>query len=390
MSLLLNEEQQHALNRIKGFINSDKAFFVLVGYAGTGKTTLVSKLVQEIKVHLTATTNKAAHVLSQATNEPASTIHRFLGLKPRYGKLEQTTPCTTRNALVLVDESSMIDEDLLEFIKKNHQTHNNRYILVGDPTQLPPVTMDYSPVFYLGKDVPASKLTTIMRQEDSPLQELVISLRKWIEGSDQPDLVPNGADILCLNEADFETAYLQSMLDPNWHGQKSKYISWTNKKAIQVNHRILTSVRGTPLFHEGDLVNCNRYIKNNDVSISTDSLVYINSVDHGHEEKGKEGCYVEIEGEMFFSPYEPNAVAQMTQLMQDVNDYDGLRHVTSKWIDLRHAYGITVHKAQGHTFEDVFIDLGDIRRAKYPYPNLYKRLLYVATSRASRRVIFKT
>ena len=91
-----------------------------------------------------------------------------------------------------------------------------------------------------------------------------------------------------------------------------------------------------------------------------------------------------IEGYWFFMPYNvadydkalDSASPQLAQLIQE------------EWIDVRHAYACTIHKSQGSTFKKVYIDLHDMSFIYNRDRELFKRLLYVAVSRAKEQVVF--
>lgn len=187
--IVLTPSQRQALDRLKAFVNgSDARAFILTGYAGTGKTTLMKALIEwmgkeEKDFELLASTGRAAKILSNKTNCPASTVHSCIykfkdfnqdlehvvnqidssGSVDKTGQLLlQFTASNADNAdyerkIYIVDESSMVSDtadpnptqavfgsgkllsDLIAYDSKG------RFVFVGDACQLPPITQSFSP-----------------------------------------------------------------------------------------------------------------------------------------------------------------------------------------------------------------------------------------------------
>jgi hypothetical protein len=153
--------------KIAEFISSPNKneIFVLKGYAGTGKTTVISTIVNNLvevkkKYVLLAPTGRAAKVIANYSNKPAHTIHKKIYF-PKKGKgggvsfTMQTNKHT--NTIFIVDESSMISDadsdskmyangslldDLISYV---YSGQNCKMLLLGDTAQLPPVHLDISP-----------------------------------------------------------------------------------------------------------------------------------------------------------------------------------------------------------------------------------------------------
>ena len=203
--------QSVALQKLSSFILSDKkdAIFLLKGFAGTGKTTLVGTLVNNLwkttmKSILMAPTGRAAKVMSNYSNTQAFTIHRkiYFPKKQSGGGLQFVlAPNKHRNTIFIVDEASMIPDtpsdsklfengslldDLLMFI---YSGHNCKLILIGDTAQLPPVHLNLSPALdadklelNYNKDVTRLELNEVVRQaEDSGILVNATLLREQIQ-----------------------------------------------------------------------------------------------------------------------------------------------------------------------------------------------------------------
>lgn len=176
-------DQEHCIEQLEHFMRSDAPYptFLLKGYAGTGKTSLLGAFIQslaaqKIKNMLLAPTGKAAKVLSSKSNKRAFTIHKII--YRRKNKTDdfnniQLAPNLQKNTLFIVDEASMIGdytitegninqrnllEDLIEYV---YSGKNCRLILLGDIGQLPPVGSDFSPALdkiYLENHYPKLKI----------------------------------------------------------------------------------------------------------------------------------------------------------------------------------------------------------------------------------------
>ena len=167
----------------------DKKIFLLCGYAGTGKTTLISALVRTMeqlgrKSVLLAPTGRAAKVFSSYSGKSAYTIHKKIYRQKSILDAAQFTLMENRavNTLFIVDEASMISnaggsnfgsgallDDLIEFV---YSGNGCSLLLLGDTAQLPPVGEELSPALsceYLSSmflNVTAMELTQVMRQLD--------------------------------------------------------------------------------------------------------------------------------------------------------------------------------------------------------------------------------
>ena len=188
----LTPDQARAVAELTAAIHRGDRVCRLLGYAGTGKSFSVVRLLknfaEERPVLLTAPTNKAAAVLRAMADElggksKATTIHKVLGLRPevdtdrgRCVLRSVKAPDIPDGALIVIDECSMVDSALLRFILKGAQDAAAQILFVGDPAQLPPVFEAESPSF-CGDGVTA-RLTQIVRQQaDHPILGMTQKIR---------------------------------------------------------------------------------------------------------------------------------------------------------------------------------------------------------------------
>ncbi|OAB78972.1 ATP-dependent DNA helicase [Cochleicola gelatinilyticus] len=187
-------KQDITLQLLAAFVLNDVAneTFLLKGYAGTGKTTIVGTLVKNLwKVKqspvLLAPTGRAAKVISNYSNKEAFTIHKkiYFPKGEKGGGVSFTLQKNKhRNTIFIVDEASMIPDinqdaklfengslldDLMEYV---YSGHNCKLLLIGDTAQLPPIKLDISPALdartlenHYNKEVVSIELDEVVRQE---------------------------------------------------------------------------------------------------------------------------------------------------------------------------------------------------------------------------------
>ncbi len=239
-SIQLTPSQQRALQQMKAFVHSSDRCFILTGYAGTGKTTLMHTLIQylkeqDISYNLLSSTGRAAKILSNYTGEEANTIHHLIYSYHGFNKdLSDTKENVTVDEvgqlylnfglsscdeedmdanIYVIDEASMVSDtckkmitqaqfgsgrllkDLFDYDKRP----DAKYIFVGDPCQLPPISESISPALstayllntfhYTAKKV---MLTEIMRQSgESSIIRAADAIRKlWSNAPDTDDQYP--------------------------------------------------------------------------------------------------------------------------------------------------------------------------------------------------------
>lgn len=180
-NVILGEEQELALNSIKTFIEGKDPAFLLQGPAGTGKTLLISCVINwceqtGIQYQLCAPTHKAALVMSRYTDRDAITLHKLLSLSPRldifaldfnnlmFQSKGQSAEMPYKG-LVICDEASMINDDLYQVLLEKCALYKNKLLFVCDLAQLQPVKQDY--LSKIAHTQPCCSLTKIWRQQET-------------------------------------------------------------------------------------------------------------------------------------------------------------------------------------------------------------------------------
>ncbi len=427
--------------------NQQNEIFVLKGYAGTGKTTVISTIVnnlQEIskKYVLLAPTGRAAKVIANYSNKTASTIHKkiYFPKKTTGGGVAFTMQQNKhKNTFFIVDESSMISDsdsdskmyqngslldDLISYV---YSGTNCKMILLGDTAQLPPVNLDVSPALdtdslslHFDKVVKSIELDEVMRQEEgSGILQNATVLRDLLNDAFitdfKFDLKPY-KDIIRLSDGyDIQDAINSSY--SNYSIEDTAFIVRSNKRANQYNQQIRTRI----LDKESDLstgdflmVVKNNYfwLKDSDEAgfIANGDIVEVLEIFSIQELYGFKFAKVKvrmidypnqvpletvvlldttISESASLSYEESNKLYQevMKDYEDEPNKYKRFQKVKENVyfnsLQVKFSYAITCHKSQGGQWNTVFIEK--------PYlPNGidrdYVRWLYTAITRAKDRL----
>lgn len=422
-ALTLTQEQEAARKGFTQFIlNKNQHSYVLSGFAGTGKTTLVKYLLEQLPdiertarllqptftmydVCVTATTNKACSVLQESlggdrAEYTVTTIHSLLQLVVSYFVKERKHELAPRkgtenfllqNKIVLIEEASFIGLTLLSWIRK--RTQNCKIFYIGDPGQLLEVGSTYSPVF--AAQLPTDQLTEIVRQaKGNPIIELATNFRNVLETGKFFSFKPDGKYIRHLPREEFDKEVVAEFTANSWNDAKSRILTWTNKGAISYNDGLSKIKKGTSAIRAGDYCVVNNFTNICGNSFAAESIIRINNTSP-MEYMGVKGTEVILndEGLWGFCPDEYLTIPKIARNMEREfpgADQDEISHYIAqfigRWIDLRAAYSCTVNKSQGSTYDRVYIDLDDIKKCNNGLH--LARLLYVGTSRARYQVTF--
>lgn len=267
--------------KIAEFVTSphQNEIFILKGFAGTGKTTVIATLVENLKAInkkyvLLAPTGRAAKVIANYSGKSAFTIHKkiYFPKKNQNGGISFTRQINKhKNTIFIVDESSMISDtnteiktmessslldDLMHYV---YSGEDCKILFLGDTAQLPPIQMEISPALdvqtllaYYNREVIHLELDEVMRQEEnSGILLNATLLRETLKEQfiDSFQFEVNGfKDIIRLSDGydihdAIHTAYSNDGLE------ETAFIVRTNKRANQYNQQI----RNRILFRESDL-----------------------------------------------------------------------------------------------------------------------------------------
>ena len=441
-------KQNELLNELTNFIfdENNKALFVLKGYAGTGKTTTISTVVNNLwragkKAVLLAPTGRAAKVISGYSGKQAFTIHKkiyFPKKQSNGGVSFVMQPNKHVDTVFIVDEASMISDekqnaklfengslldDLMSYV---YAGKNCKIVFIGDTAQLPPVKLMISPAleaerlsFEFNKEVTEVELDEVVRQqEDSGILYNATDLRLLI----QNDAVDFKFDINFPDVIRLQDGYdIQDAINEAYDGdigvEDTAIIVRSNKRANQYNQQIRTKIRGQESeISTGDYV---MVVKNNyywlkDSSsagfIANGDICEVLRIYHIKELYGFKFAEVEIRMIDYPDMKPFDTVLLLDTLMsespslsyEDSNRlYEAVKedfaHEKSKYkqfmgvknntyfnaLQVKFSYAMTCHKSQGGQWKTVFIE--------QPYlpdgPSVeYLRWLYTAITRAQEKL----
>ena len=427
---------------------NDDSIFLLKGYAGTGKTSLVGALVRTMKmlkqrVVLLAPTGRAAKVMGGYAETAAGTIHRQIYRQKTFGEERFTAaPNLKEHTLYIVDEASMIANDGLsgsvfgdgrlldDLVHYVYSCQGCRLILIGDTAQLPPVGETLSPALEAtelagyGLEVMEVELTQVVRQMDeSGILWNATRLRQCLkEGHELPKIRTSFPDVHIVPGNELIEALEQSYHRCGKDG--TIVITRSNKRANIYN----MGIRNRILDYEcelggGDMVMVakNKYLNGKDLIANGEmavvqrirnerelygfrfadaTLKLIDRSDHPSDDANEGGIITELDTVVLLDTLHSEAPAlskeqQQMLFLKVCEDYPELRNKRDLFkavkedkhygaLQIKYAYAITCHKAQGGQWEDVYIDQGYMTEDMLCED--YIRWLYTAITRATGHV----
>ena len=422
MKIKLNSEQETSLERISG----TEDFFVLKGYAGTGKTTVITHWMEAIrtmpenfpkkefwhrpKIVLTAPTNKATNVLRDKAKETkisadVCTIHSLLSLKLQWIKDEQVLIEDRRGEdkfgdydWVVIDECGMLDKKMIQYIQDAQERAGNRVVYMGDPCQLPPISEINSDSF----SVEATELTRIMRQADgNPIMALSMYLRELIlsEHPHYPNQIFDFVDdehILYHPVAKYEISILDAFADPK-RNTDIRHVAWTNRVVDSWNDKIRDRIYG---FDRGEWTKGERIVTTapvmdtleDNVLFTTDTLLTIMDEPKLIEVQEIPCWELMCRGRRIFVPLHTSKKLFADKKDELIREAKGDRKrwrffykYMEAFAHVKPAHSLTVHRSQGSTFDDVYVSFQNILQNPVRRESL--QCLYVAITRPRTRLI---
>lgn len=401
MPIELTKCQVNAKNEIVHWFNSSTAqVFMLTGYAGTGKTTLLKYLINDVfafkenQVAVITPTGKAATVLIRK-GIPATTLHRFMYV-PRvvqelvvdqYGrsvlaeklKFDKLPSVDKSIKLIILDEASMVSDSMF----KDLLSFNKKILMCGDDAQLPPVEGFNS---FIKR--PNCTLRTIVRQvADNPIVQLADACR---HGKDLP--LGNWKNVAAILRASDFTGKRRANLLTN----ASQILCGTNRMRAAINEEVRLHLERSGDIVDGEKLIC---VKNNwDEPVDADhQFAFVNGM-AGYARSIRHTKYDGI-GEMQFEPeflpsqYSPTFYYDNKYLVSGEATFknasqgicetkNGCKIETHHPIMFEYGYCVSVHKSQGSEFQNVVVF-----DESYCFKDDKYRWLYTAITRAKNKLI---
>jgi len=443
----LTDRQKQAIDFLLDFENSKNMSMLLTGHAGTGKTTTVAEYLNHTdrNVVLVAPTNKAVRVLCETAGRlgvavPCMTVHKLLDLimhsdaEQKYcSKKEETRNLMAHFDIVIVDECSMIGNattrkeelGLYDQLTEEAKLYGTKLIFVGDRHQLPPVNEANSPTLNIE---PHFKLLEIIRQAaDNPIIQTADWIRRKQDGEDCgecPDpKVVNGCGVYSIgSRKEYNDLVLQHFKDntsPDFSRALAYRWARINPFAREIcdalfpEHAGEQYVPGMRYFTTEPVLNQDNPAEGPLFHMITDEDAVLQSIEECDHPDRRFGNYKTLrlnfkkddeDGGEQFNVYvvhpdeEPRFRRDVTQIkarairrevrwtyfwgMGDAYNFDlDQKRLCSR---LKPYYVTTVHRSQGSTYQNVFVDYSDIALMRDPTERL--RCLYTACTRGAKNL----
>lgn len=402
--------QATALAMIEELVGlEDPAFAVLTGYAGTGKTTLLQHVAAEHGSPLVLTpTGKAALRVHEATGLEASTIHRWLyqaNEDPKTGEVRwQKRPLDDvhlpANRLIVVDEASMVNEEVWADIWWLASAVGCKVLLVGDPFQLGPVNQE-GRAFNALKHLKTSRrvaLTEVVRQAlDSPIIRASMLIRQGEQGT--LEALSEVLDTVSRNQlVDSFLAMAHSRALVAHRNQTRHQLNREVRERIGCDRRALRP--GEPLLvlfnnyqvdrFNGEVVTFEKWTEAPGEPVAVRDRYKNISIMAGFGRARVDGAEVMLTQEEIFGETTGMPMPTLARAAKDhaVYKWGYDRKFAPSYLNANLGYCLTAHKAQGSEFEDVLVVIepsigwgsGGI------YGEEGRHHLYTAVTRAKKRV----
>ena len=368
-----NEEQKRAIKQ-----SLIKNFSIITGGPGTGKTTIIKGIVQlykiisgysyeklEEKLVLLAPTGRAAKRMSEACNFPASTIHRYLRWNKETNEFGYNSNNKAPCEFVIIDETSMIDIELLYNFFKAIKT-NVKLVFIGDYNQLESV----GPGNILKDLIDSQMINTIFLKE--------------IYRQDQNSYITELA--YEINYGELTESFLNKKDDYNFIGCDDENILKTTcilaKKAIDKGYNIKNVQVLAPVYKGiNGIDNLNKTLQKifnpksddknetydgNVIYRENDKVLQLENMPDDNVFNGDIGFIEKINGSEITVNFDGNKV----------------KYTPKEYKNIKHGYAISIHKAQGSEFEIVLMPITNAYKMM-----LYRKIIYTGITRAKKSLM---
>jgi energy-coupling factor transporter ATP-binding protein EcfA2 len=432
----LTNDQRNTLENLQAFLESDKRVFILQGYAGSGKTTLLKGFVAyleslEKKYQLMAPTGRAAKVINQKTGFTSATIHKGIYSFEELQEIKQSDDendisflyqYKIRNnpevhgSILIVDEASMVSDilsqgeffrfgsghllrDLITYGRIQDETTTSKIIFIGDPAQLPPIGMNFSPALdsqYINETYKVSSSNSEMKEvkrQDANNGILISAtkIRQCLTSGyfNDFDLRENNRDIHNPAYQDYLETYKaqqeqkiiicyknKTALDLNMAIRRDKFgddlsiqatdtviIGGNNYRLGIMNGEFAVVAEASPSLESREVSFYNKGGKTQSVSLTWRSICLV-LPDENNQPKTVNGFILEnyLYGDNYLKPEEQRALYvdfknRNPKLKKGTEEFKEAI-INDKYFNcilLKFGYAVTCHKAQGGEWANAFV-----------------------------------
>ncbi|MDJ0747552.1 MAG: AAA family ATPase [Xenococcaceae cyanobacterium MO_167.B27] len=422
----LTPDQQQALSQLQRFTYGVESFFRLTGYAGTGKSFLITHYIrwlieESINFVSASPTNKAAKNLKtiasfSGLDIDCLTVAQLLGQQPELDEVTGKELFLSKDNLdwssysvIIIDEFSMVNKsDFEDIVKEINCCEDTKVVFVGDSAQLPPVgetepIVSFSPLIQQG-----ATLTKVVRY-DGELARIAEAIRSNSKYSRIlfPFQSTSDRSIICLPESEWFDKAHALLKSPEFATEPDliRFLAWRNQTVESLNHFVRSQLWGEDAadYLPGDRLIARRplfrpkpgakgrnkwriIINNSEEAIVTQPGV-ITSL--SFRRQIYKYWKVEVKPDMgkqtvlsILHPDSKKIHRQQLEYFISKKQWSHYYDLSRMFDDVAYAYALTTHKAQGSTIDYVFLDVQDMKGCSER-----QKLLYTALTRARKQVL---
>lgn len=422
MSFPLNTEQRAVIDAMHAFLKSKEMFFVLKGQAGVGKSSCIQIFAKEsgVEICLTAPTNKATRVLQELAMKigddsvQTKTIYSLLGLKLGNDNAIRRVKAEGRNIaeffkVVVIDEGSMVSEELMAHIRSSALEFNVKFIFLYDPFQLPPVGEEESPVCSMPNQY---ELHQVMRH-DNQILTLATKIRKAIEFRGPLPLITSDNDenggVYAINRKAFMNQIAKGFTSDAYQEDSGAFriLSWRNAMVGDYNEFVRRALYGDKAddgpFQVGErIIVCQPIMGDAEEGalMTTDEEAEVMAVTVENHPVYSKFLMYHVEVLPDYSREWVSTWVVHEDSRRDLERFqqrlaENAREKKGSWAefwtckemihDVRPCHAMTIHRSQGSTFRSVFVNAPDILSNGNRLESL--KCLYVGFTRPQKNLI---
>ena len=376
-----NDKQKEAIKKAL-----ENNILIITGGPGTGKTTIIKAITSlyadlnrlsfdqlNDKLSLLAPTGRASKRISESTNLPASTIHRFLKWNKETNKFAVDEFSKDKSSFIIIDEVSMIDISLLDSLLKG-LTDDIQLILVGDYNQLPSV----GPGQVLKDLIDSEVIDTVhldllyRQEENSYINKLAIEVKdndlseNFLDTKSDytflqcpPSQIKDSLKNICKQVIDKGYDYRRvQLMAPMYHGENGiDNLNISLQEIFNPKSKTKEEITyGDVIYRENDKVL--QLVNMPDLNVFNGDIGIIKKItNQQNSQSGKNEIEIDFDGNV-------------------------VKYTTKEFSKFKHGYIISIHKAQGSEFEVVILPICSGYKRM-----LYRKLIYTAITRAKKKLI---